>query len=172
MIEMIVDSVRVSMGNQQRVVILKEAHADRYLFIWIEQPQAAAIAQELKGVTLQRPVTHDLLKSVIETMGGQVIQVAITDLRQAIYYARITIEIDGRQLEIDARPSDAIALAVRVKCPIFASEAVMREAAVIPEDTSKSQTKTSGKISSELPDVFRNFIENLDALDELGKSDD
>ncbi len=177
MVEMTVDSVRVSMGNQERVVILKDAHAERYLFIWIAQEQATAIAQELRGLQVQRPLTHDLLKSVITDLGGHVVQVTITELKQAIYYARITLEIDGRQVEIDARPSDAIALAVRVKCPIFAAESVIKEAAVVPEDASKSpqpKKATSGSKTSKDDElaVYRDFINSLDILDEFGKPDD
>lgn len=176
MVEMTVDSVRVSMGNQQHVVILKERLQDRYLFIWIGQSESNAIVQELKGTTAQRPLTHDLLKSVISNLGGKVVQISITELRQSIYYARIIVEINGRRVEIDARPSDAIALAVRVKCPIFAAEEVLAEAAVIPEDTTEKPASRKGKASSSNPTgddlaIYRDFINSLDILDDFGKSD-
>ena len=173
MVEMMVDSVRISMGNQQRVVILKELHDERYLFIWIAQDQAIAIAQELQGAKVQRPLTHDLLKSVITALGGRVTQVAITALRDAVYHATISIEINGHTVEIDSRTSDAIALAVRVKCPIYAAEAVLEEGAVIPEDAerpSKRERSIGGASNDDLA-AFRDFINTLDSLDEFGKSD-
>ena len=171
MVEMTVDSVRISMGNQQRVVILKDLHDERYLFIWIAQAEAMAIAQELQGAKLQRPLTHDLLKSVITAMGGTVVEVAITELRDSIYHARITIEVDGRRIEIDSRTSDAIALAVRVKCPIYAAEAVLAEAAVIPDEADLPMHKRSAKPSADDLSAYRDFINTLDILDEFGKSD-
>ena len=172
MVEMMVDSVRISMGNQQRVVILKDIHDERYLFIWIAQAEAMAIAQELQGAKLHRPLTHDLLKSVISAMGGTVTQVAITALRDAVYHATITIDIGGRTIEVDSRTSDAIALAVRVKCPIYAAESVLAEAAVIPEDAERpaGRAKFAGPSSDDLS-AYRDFINTLDILDEFGKSD-
>lgn len=174
MVEMTIDSVRVSMGNGQRVVILKDMRDDRYLFIWITPDQALAIAQEMQGTVPQRPLTHDLLKHIITELGGRVVSVAVTELRQQIYYARVTIEAGGRHLEIDARPSDAIALAVRVKCPIYAAENVLDEAAVFPEGLDRpSRRESLGKPSASEAkynlDVYRDFIESLDILDDFGK---
>lgn len=173
MVEMTVDSVRISMGNQQRVVILKDLHDERYLFIWIAQAEAMAIAQELQGARLQRPLTHDLLKAVIAALGGTVVEVAITELRDSIYHARITIEVDGRRIDVDSRTSDAIALAVRVKCPIYAAEAVLAEAAVIPDeaDMPTQSGKKSATLSADDLSAYRDFINSLDILDEFGKSD-
>jgi uncharacterized protein len=174
MVEMMVDSVRISMGNQQRVVILKDSREERYLFIWIAQDMAMAIAQELQGARLQRPLTHDLLKSVISAMGGRVVEVAITELRDAIYHARITIEVDGRRIDVDSRTSDAIALAVRVKCPIYADESVLAEAAVVPDEAEPSVSQPGKRQSATSADdlsVYRDFINSLDILDEFDKSD-
>jgi bifunctional DNase/RNase len=170
MIEMTVDSVRVSMGNQQRVVILKDMQEERYLFIWIGQPESLAIAQELQGLKPPRPLTHDLLATVIERLGGRVASVTITELRQSVYHARITVEADGGSIEIDSRSSDAIALAVRVKCPIYATESVIAEAAVIPEEGDKAAGRTTGRApSADDLAVYRDFINSLDILDEFGK---
>lgn len=170
MIEMTVDSVRVSVGNQQRVVILKDAKQERYLFIWIGQPESMAIAQELQGLTPPRPLTHDLLKTIINELGGRVVSITITELRQAVYHARITLDVNGRHVDIDSRSSDAIALAVRVKCPIYAVDTVLEEAAVIPEDAEKParRPRSSGPSADDLA-VYREFINSLDVLDEFGK---
>ncbi len=174
MVEMTIDSVRVSTGNGQRCVILRDLHQDRYLFIWIMPDLAMAIAHEMQGHVSPRPLTHDLMKTIISELGGQVIKVAVTELRNETYYARITIEIAGRQTEIDARPSDAIALAVRVKCPIFAADEVLDAAAVFPEGLEKPSRK--GKSSKGTPngpeynlDAYRDFIQSLDILDDFGK---
>lgn len=135
MIEVKVDSIRVSLMNQQRVVLLKDLFAERYLPIWIGQFEADAIMLELRERRLiKRPLTHDLLKNVIETMGGELKHILINDIRGDVYFARLVVEMEGRSLEIDARPSDAIALAVRAKCGIFVAEAVMSKNAVEPEE--------------------------------------
>ncbi|XWX02937.1 bifunctional nuclease family protein [Aggregatilineales bacterium SYSU G02658] len=134
MIEVQIDSIRVSLTNQQRVVVLKEINADRYLPIWIGQFEAEAITIELQESEQKRPLTHDLLKSVIGALGGKVRHIYINDIRNAIFYARIVIDVNGQTIEVDSRPSDAIALAVRVKCGIFVSDAVMANSSVTPEE--------------------------------------
>lgn len=134
MIEVQIDSVRASLTNPQRVVVLKDVNSERYLPIWIGQFEAEAIAIELQGVEQKRPLTHDLLKSVISALGGKVRHIYINDIRNAIFYARIVIDVNGQTVEVDSRPSDAIALAVRVKCGIFVSDAVMASSSVVPEE--------------------------------------
>lgn len=134
MIEVQIDSIRVSLTNQQRVVVLKDINADRYLPIWIGQFEAEAITIELQEVEQKRPLTHDLLKSVIGALGGKVRHIYINDIRNAIFYARLVIDVNGQTIEIDSRPSDAIALAVRVKCGIFVSDAVMASSSITPEE--------------------------------------
>jgi hypothetical protein len=172
MVEMSVDSVRISVENSQRVVILKDREGDRYLFIWIANPEAYSIAMELQGSTPPRPLTHDLLKTVIVELGAKVERVVINDLIEDIFYARILMDVDGRHVEIDSRSSDAIALAVRLKAPIFVADKVMESASVtlnaggVAEETSiTSETRASGYNL----DVYRDFIQNLDILDELDK---
>ncbi len=172
MVEMLVDSVRFS-RNQSRVVILKDQREERYLLIWIGQAESAAIAHQLQGSAYPRPLTHDLLRSVITQMGGRVVNVTISELRQTTFYAYITIEVNGRTIEVDARPSDAIALAVRVKCPIYAAEAVLDAAAVVPEEIegtpqSQSRKSTSSPTHDDLA-AYRDFINGLDILDDFGK---
>jgi len=132
MVEMSVDSVRISVENSQRVVILKDSEGDRYLFIWIANPEAYSIAMELQGSTPPRPLTHDLLKTVIVELGAKVERVVINDLVEDIFYARILMDVDGRHVEIDSRSSDAIALAVRLKAPIFVADKVMDSASWAP----------------------------------------
>ena len=171
MVEMTVDSVRFS-RNQERVVVLKDTIDGRFLLIWIGQSESSAIAHQLQGTSYPRPLTHDLLRTIITQMGGKVMKVVISELRQTTFYARIHIEMGMRVIEIDARPSDAIALAVRVKCPIYAAEAVLDEAAVVPEEVEGRPRKTTTSGSPQSADelaIYRDFINNLDILDDFGK---
>src|SRR5207247_11004157 len=128
MVEMTVESVRINLSTQQRVVILKASKQERYLFIWIAHAEAYAIAVELQGTTTPRPLTHDLLKNVITELGAKIVSIVISDLIEDIFYARIVLDVDGRHVEIDSRPSDAIALAVRAKTSIFVDESVLDRA--------------------------------------------
>lgn len=174
MVEMSVDSVRISVENSQRVVILKDVEGDRYLFIWIATPEAYAIAMELQGATPPRPLTHDLLKTVILELGGKVESVVISDLIDDIYHARIILDANGRHVEVDSRSSDAIALAVRMKAPIYVADKVMETGSVklsSGEDKTErrsSESKNSPATHLDL-EVYREFIESLDILDELDK---
>ena len=171
MVEMSVDSVRISVENSQRVVILKDREGDRYLFIWIANPEAYSIAMELQGSTPPRPLTHDLLKTVILELGAKVERVVINDLVEDIFYARILMDVDGRHVEIDSRSSDAIALAVRLKAPIFVADKVMEAASVALNNGGEETTAISSETrsSSYDLDVYRDFIQSLDILDELDK---
>src|SRR5437868_3804582 len=119
-VEMNIESIRVSIMNYQRVVILKEKAAERYLPIWIGAAEADAIAVRLQEVAVARPLTHDLLRSVIDSLGAQITSVVVNDLANDTFYAHVILDVNGRQLEIDSRPSDAIALAVRAHVPIYA----------------------------------------------------
>lgn len=134
MIEVTVDSIRVSLMNQQRIIVLKDVNDDRFLPIWIGQFEAEAITIELQEGQKKRPLTHDLLKSIIEVMGGKIEYILINDMRGEIYYARIVIDVEGEKIEVDSRPSDSIALAVRAKAPIFVAQSVMDRAGKRPED--------------------------------------
>jgi bifunctional DNase/RNase len=177
MIEVTIDSVRVSLMSQHRVVVLKESDSERYLPIWIGPFEADAITIELQGVEVARPLTHDLLKRVISMLGAQVSHVVINDLQNDTFYARILLDVDGEEIEVDSRPSDAIALAVRVKAPIFVAEEVMERAGIVPEadlsgaesETGKAAAKKGKEEEEEEEDLsaFRDFIEGLD-LEGLG----
>lgn len=171
MIEVIIDSIRVSLMSQHRIVILKDVNSDRYLPIWIGPCEADAITIELQEVPPQRPLTHDLLKSAIRELGGSVTQILISDLRNDVYYARVVVEINGRQVEIDSRPSDAIALAVRVKAPIFVAEMVMERAAIQPEEDVEREAASRPGEGTEKLSAFTDFVDTLD-LDDMGDQED
>jgi bifunctional DNase/RNase len=178
MIEMIIDSIRVSLMNYQRVVILKEKAADRYLPIWIGPAEADAIAVKLQDVTVPRPLTHDLLRSVIDALGATVNSIIVSELKNDTFYAKIILNVDGGQMEVDSRPSDALALAVRVGVPIYAEEIVLDKAGILlDKETGKpvSPSKETGEAGGEAKKVseeelrrmsaFRDFIDTLDFED-------
>lgn len=174
MIEVTIDSIRVSLMSQHRVVVLKETDSNRYLPIWIGPFEADAITIQLQGVQVARPLTHDLLKSVIDQMGAKISHVMVSELKNDTFYARIVMDVDGKRMEIDARPSDAIALAVRVNAALFVAEDVMENASIEPEqsldDAELEAEAESEPISEEEVEklaVFRDFIDELD-LDDLG----
>jgi uncharacterized protein len=165
MVEVTIDSVRVSLMSQHRIVVLKDVGSSRFLPIWIGPFEADAITIELQGVEVARPLTHDLLKTTIEQLGASVERVAITDLRNDTFFAQITLKLDGRRLEIDSRPSDAIALAVRSHISVFVSDEVMQQAAITPEadmEGSGQPPAPPEKPGPEAPDAFRDFLEGLD----------
>jgi hypothetical protein len=173
MIEVVIDSIRVSLMSQHRIVVLKDMNGDRYLPIWIGPYEADAITIELQEVPPQRPLTHDLLKSVIRELGGKVIHILISDLRNDVYYARILVEINGKQVEIDSRPSDAIALGVRVKVPIYVAETVMEKASIEPDEDVESVEDTvgEGEVETGRLSAFQDFVNSLD-LDDLDDEDE
>ena len=181
MIEMVVDSIRVSLMNYQRVVILKEKETSRYLPIWIGASEADAIAVKLQGTSVLRPLTHDLMQSVIDALGGKVNSIIVSDLQKDVFFAKIVINRDGEQVEIDSRPSDAIALAVRAQVPIYAEEDVLNRGGVwLDKETGKPVTgdaeqpsNPEGKqvIDEEMKkkaSAFYDYINKID-LDDFGK---
>lgn len=176
MIEMKVESIRVSLMTQHRVVILKDLNAERYLPIWIGPFEADAIALEMQEVRVARPLTHDLLRTVIYELGATVTHVFINDLRDDTYYARIVLDVRGRHAEIDCRPSDAIALAVRVRSRIFVDDEVLERAAVTLENEGARAEDMEMRPTGPAPDderlsVFRDFINSLD-IDDLDRPTD
>jgi hypothetical protein len=168
MVEVTIDSIRVSLMSQHRVVILKDVDSDRYLPIWIGMCEADAITVTLQEVEVSRPLTHDLLKNVIVDMGGTVEHIVISDLRNDVFYARIVMEANGKHMEIDSRPSDALALAVRLHVPVYIEEAVMAKAAVLPEDEVDSEG--APPVDESKLDAFTDFVDSLD-LDDLEGSE-
>ena len=131
MLEMTIDSIRVSPMNYQRVVILKEKDSDRYLPIWIGPAEADAIAVKLQDLSVPRPLTHDLLRTVIDTLGASVKHILVSDLQNDTFFAKISLQSNGTSQEIDCRPSDAVALAVRAQVPIYVEESVLDKAGIL-----------------------------------------
>ncbi len=183
MIEMTIDSIRVSLMNYQRVVILKEKMAERYLPIWIGPAEADAIAIKLQGQTAPRPLTHDLLQRVIDVLGATVESIIVSALEKDTFYAKVILNINGEQIEIDSRPSDALALAVRVGAAIYAEDTVMDKAGILlDQETGKPIAEFEEKEAGETGDkgkklsdeelrqlsVFSEFIDTLD-LDDFDK---
>jgi hypothetical protein len=175
-IEMVVESVRVHMLSSRHVVILKEAARDRYLPIWIGPWEASAIAMRLQGLTPERPLTHDLFAAVLGEIGVRVERILIASLADETFHARLFLVQPDARYEIDARPSDAIALAVRLGAPIYAAEAVLDQAALGADaaDAEEAGDRDAGAAASALEvtdekidparlDVFRDFVNSLDA---------
>ncbi len=169
MVEVEIDSIRVSLMSQQRIVILKERNSERFLPIWIGPYEAEAITLSLQEVEVTRPLTHDLLRNILQELGAEIIQVNITALRDDVFYARIIVTINGREISIDSRPSDALALAVRAHVPVFIAEDVMNEAASVPEENIEGEA-IEGEPDERL-DVFKDFVETLN-LDDLETTED
>jgi uncharacterized protein len=151
LIEMNLAGVRIELPSNQPIVLLREAEGERFLPIWIGQAEAAAIALALQGVVTPRPMTHDLLKNILEEMAVQVDRIEITELREGTFYAVIHLQRNGNAYEVSSRPSDAIALAVRLGCRIFANEEVLSEASIlIPSGDEEEEVEK-----------FREFLENV-----------
>jgi hypothetical protein len=157
MIEMELTGVRVELPTNQPIVLLRERAGERYLPIWIGAAEAAAIALSLQGVTTPRPMTHDLIKNMLDDLSVQVQRIVVTELRDSTFFATIQLQRNGDSYEVSSRPSDAIALAVRMAVPIFASEDVLEEAAIlIPGDEDEEVEK------------FKEFLDNVTPEDFAG----
>jgi len=174
MIEMTIDSIRVSLMNYQRVVILKEKMSERYLPIWIGPAEADAIAVKLQGVNVPRPLTHDLLLTVIDTLGATVDSIIVSDLKSDTFYAKIILNVGREQMEVDSRPSDALALAVRVETPIYAEENVLDKAGIlldketgkpVPQEKEGAGGKSVSEEELKKMSAFYDFINTLDLED-------
>ncbi len=182
MVEVVIDSIRVSLMSQQRIVILREMEADRYLAIWIGPFEAEAITIALQDVEVQRPLTHDLLNNVFRSLNARIVRVEVTSLRNDVYFGNIVAEVNGYTLDIDTRPSDAIALAVRANVPILVSEEVMEKAAILPEEGLEDEEDgpagepgrdgeaAETEISEERLSVFSDFLDGLDSEPDDGEA--
>jgi hypothetical protein len=184
LVEMVVESVRVHMLSNRHVVILKDVEHDRYLPIWIGAWEASAIAMRLQGVSAERPLTHDLFVATLEQLGVRLDRVVVSELADETYHARLFLDRDGSEVEIDARPSDALALAVRCEAPIFAAEEVLAQAALgtdpdavddddevldadAPAGTARRARRiplesVGGDIVDPRLDMFRDFVNSLE----------
>lgn len=176
MIEVVIDSIRVSLMSQQRIVILRELNAERYLPIWIGVYEAEAITIALQEVEVARPLTHDLLKNIFHVFNARIVRVEVAALRDDTFYGNIIAEVNGQTVSIDARPSDALNLAVRAHVPIFVAKSVMDVAGVVPERDLQSESQESlpaaspqkskpaaeDDLADERLSVFEDFLEKLD----------
>lgn len=183
MVEVVIDSVRVSLTNQQRIVVLREVNTERYLPIWIGPYEAEAITIALQEIEVARPQTHDLLKNILTNLDAKLIRVEVLSLRDDVFYGNLVVETNGETVNIDSRPSDALALAVRTHVPILIAREVMDAAGVIPEQNIESPEKGSTPSTHTTPEstapgegedrlsVFEDFLSNIN-MDDLSQSSD
>jgi uncharacterized protein len=128
--EMDIYGVSFDLVGKQPIVLLKTKDGNRYLPIWIGQPEAAAILMRLQGASTPRPMTHDLVTEILNKLDAQVVRITVTELRENTFFAQVTVQMDGTEIDVDSRPSDAIALAIRAEAPIFAADDVIEESAI------------------------------------------
>ena len=172
MVEVVIDSIRVGLMSQNRVVILREIDAERFLAIWIDSYMAEQITFALQEVEVARPMSHDLMKQILQSLNARVVRVEVVELQSEVFYGNIVIETySSHEINVDSRPSDALALAVRANVPIMVSLKVMDEAGIIPdEDLSLREVEarepltneTSTEEGEERLSVFKDFLENID----------
>ena len=134
MIEVVIDSIRVNLTNQQRIVILRQVDQERYLPIWIGPFEAEAITIALQEIEVARPQTHDLVRNILTHLNVRLERVEVVALQEDVFYGVLVLEVKGGEVRVDSRPSDALALAARVHAPIFVAEDVMNTAAIVPEE--------------------------------------
>lgn len=155
--EMVIYGVSFDMVGKQPIVLLKTVEGSKFLPIWIGHPEAASILMKLQGASTPRPMTHDLLCDMLGELDVRCTQVAVTELRENTFFASITLSVNGRELEIDSRPSDAIALAVRSGAPIFAAEEVIAESAI--------EFEQSEEESEDVVEQFKEFLDQVSPED-------
>ncbi len=151
--EMDIYGVSFDLVGKQPIVLLKTKDGNRYLPIWIGQPEAAAILMKLQGASTPRPMTHDLVNDILGELDARVLRITVTELRENTFYAQITVQRDGTEVEIDSRPSDAIALAIRAEAPIFAADEVIEESAIEFEGEEVNE--------EEMVSEFKRFLDNV-----------
>ena len=156
--EMLIYGVSFDLVGKQPIVLLKTADGNKFLPIWIGHPEAAAILMKLQSQAPPRPMTHDLVSDMLEQLGAQIVRITVTELRENTFYAQITVQQDGSEIEIDSRPSDAIALAIRAEAPIFAADRVIEESAIEFEGDEIDQDRLDEEVAK-----FRNFLDEVTA---------
>ena len=154
--EMLIYGVSFDLVGKQPIVLLKTADGNKFLPIWIGHSEAAAILTKLQSQESPRPMTHDLLSDMLEQLGGQVLRITVTELRENTFYAQITVQQDGTELEIDSRPSDAIALAIRAEAPIYAADRVIEESAIEFEGEDVDEEKLEAEVQK-----FKHFLDEV-----------
>ena len=159
--EMVIYGVSFDMVGKQPIVLLKTVESNKFLPIWIGHPEAAAILMKLQGASTPRPMTHDLVTDMLDKLEARVVRIAVTELRENTFYASITLTVNGREVEIDSRPSDALALAVRSGAPIFAAEDVIAESAIEFEHEVED--------TEEVVDKFKEFLDHVSPEDFAGE---
>ena len=168
--EMVIYGVSFDLGSKQPIVLLKTADGNRFLPIWIGHPEAAAILMKLQGASTPRPMTHDLVTDMLEQLDAQVIRITVTELKESTFYASITVQQNGSEVEIDSRPSDAIALAVRAEAPIFAADDVIEESAIEFEGEDVDEEVLEAEVAK-----FKHFLDEVTPEDfavENGEEED
>src|ERR687884_509132 len=156
MVEMQIYGVSFDLVGKQPIVLLKTADGNKFLPIWIGHPEAAAILMKLQSHSAPRPMTHDLVTDMLEQLGAQVTRIVVTELRENTFYAQITVQQDGSEVEIDSRPSDAIALAIRAEAPIFAADRVIEESAIEFEGEDVDQEVLEAEVAK-----FKSFLDEV-----------
>jgi uncharacterized protein len=151
--EMVIYGVSFDMVGKQPIVLLKTRDGNKFLPIWIGHPEAAAILMKLQGATTPRPMTHDLISDMISELDATCTRVAVTELKENTFFASITLRVNGQEVEIDSRPSDALAVAVRTSAPIFAAEEVIQESAIEFEHEVED--------TEEVVDKFKRFLDEV-----------
>lgn len=176
MVEVVIDSIRVGLMSQNRVIILRESGTERYLAIWIDAYMAEQITFALQEIEVARPMSHDLMKQILTNLNARIIRVEVVELKNEVYFGNIVIETDnGHQINIDSRPSDALALAVRTNIPILVARKVMDEAGIVPEqdisheqeevDAQSRQTQETPEVGEDRLSIFEDFLDKLDIED-------
>jgi hypothetical protein len=176
MVEVVIDSIRISLTNQQRVVLLREVNAPRYIPIWIGPYEAESITIALQEIEIARPQTHDLLMRSIEQLKGKLLKVEVVALKGDVFYGNLVIQAGEEILHIDSRPSDSLALAVRAHVPVLVARGVLDLAGITPEEDLQTPYDEEGALENEIPDnpdarkrlsVFEDFLQNV-KLDDPG----
>jgi hypothetical protein len=183
MVEVVIDSVRISLTNQQRIVVLRELERERFLPIWIGPYEAEAITISLQEIEVARPQTHDLLIQALEKLGARILRVEVITLKGDVFYGNLVIDLGGQVYNVDAQPSDSIALAVRAHVPILVSALILKTAGIVPdvdiqkdiiEESANDQPEVEGEHEETRKrlSVFEDFLQNMKLDDQAGSPDD
>jgi bifunctional DNase/RNase len=170
MVEVVIDSIRISLTNQQRVVLLREVNASRYIPIWIGPYEAESITIALQEIEIARPQTHDLLMRSIEQLKGKLLRVEVVALKGDVFYGNLVVQAGEETLHIDSRPSDSLALAVRAHVPILVGRGVLDMAGIVPEEDLQTPLDDESNLETEVSDspdarkrlsIFEDFMQNV-----------
>jgi bifunctional DNase/RNase len=166
MVEVVIDSIRVSLMSQQRVIILREVGSERYLPIMVGIYEAEHLTLAMQNVEVSRPLTYDLFVNMLDALGAEVVHVEVVALREETYFGNIVVNVNGTMLNIDSRPSDAMNLAVRMDVPIYASRKVLDEAGLVPEEDLAEEIEGETEVESERLSIFEDYLEQMEGEEE------